>query len=459
MAEEKSVRSTKISRRELLRLTALTGLGLVAAQCAPAATQAPQATEAAKAPEAPTAAPPPAEKVNLRFVVMEYDEKMKPDTQALVDAFNQSQDQIEVSLDVYAWADGYATLVTQISGGQAPDVCNVSAGWQGAWVGINEVLPLDDLLPQDFLANFVPSGLNAFTIKGQLLGMPYFLDPRAMYYRKDLFESEGLNPPKTWDDVVAAGQALHKPPDMNGYGMAFTWGPDSLDYWWYPWFGVNGADANLSIWTEDGHSRLGSDEAIQATQFVVDLAQKYKITNADYSTAGRDAELQPLFYAGKLAMLITGSWFPTLLKNNAPDLAYGTEMPPVAKADLKPATGFWPDCVILFKQTEHPQEAAAFLQFIFNKENRLAFAKQRGVIPERIDVGADPAYAVSDVEKFFVKALETAHNVYETPWPGTYDKTMQETEVLIGRAAAGEITAEEAMKQAAEFTDKENGLA
>jgi ABC-type glycerol-3-phosphate transport system substrate-binding protein len=390
---------------------------------------------------------------------MDYDEKMKPDTQAVVDAFNQSQDKIEVSLDVYAWAEGYAILVTQISGGQAPDVCNVSAGWQGEWVSINEVLPLGDLLPQDFLANFVPSGLKAFTIKGQLLGMPYFLDPRAMYYRKDLFENQSLNPPKTWDDVVAAGLKLHKPPDMTGYGMAFSWGADALDYWWYAWFGANGADANLSVWTEDGKSRFGTPEAIQATQFLVDLAQKHKVTNADYTTAGRDAELQPLFYAGKLAMLQTGSWFPTLLKNNAPDLVYGLETIPVAKEGMKPATGFWPDCVIAFKQTEHPQQVAEFLQYIFNFENRLLFAKQRGVIPERIDVGQSPEYAVSDVEKFFVAALPTAHNTYETPWPNSYNKTMQETEVLIGRAVVGEITAEEAMKQAAEFTDKENGLA
>ena len=31
---------------------------------------------------------------------MDYDEKMRPDTQALVDAFNASQNEIEVKLDV-----------------------------------------------------------------------------------------------------------------------------------------------------------------------------------------------------------------------------------------------------------------------------------------------------------------------------------------------------------------------
>jgi ABC-type glycerol-3-phosphate transport system substrate-binding protein len=384
---------------------------------------------------------------------------MKPDTQAVVDAFNKSQDQIEVTLDVYSWSVGHDTLVTQISAGQAPDLANVNSLWDGEWSGIDEVLPLDDLLPKDFLANFVPSGLQAFAIKGKLMGLPYFLDPRAMYYRKDLFDKAGLKPPKTWDDVIAAGQALHKPPDMTGIGITFSRTSDDLDYWWYPFLGAVGAGGNVRIWTEDGHSRFAVPEAIQATQFLVDLAQKYKVTNTDYATGGRDETLQPLFYAGKLAMLITGSWFPTLLKNNAPDLAVGIEMPPVAKADITPATGFWPDCVIMFKQTKQPKEAATLLQFMFGKDNRLLFAKQRGVVPERIDVGQDPAYAVSDTEKFFVKSLEVAHNVYETPYPATFYRTNTEAETLIGRAVAGELTAEDAMKQAAAYTDKTNGLA
>jgi multiple sugar transport system substrate-binding protein len=447
----------KLSRREMLRLTAMTGVGLVAASCVPAA-PAPKPTEAPVAPP-PTAAPAVAKaKVPLRLVVMDYDEKMKPDTQALVDAFNQSQDKIEVKLDVYSWGQGHDMLVTQISGGQAPDLANGNSQWLGEWAGINEVQPLDDLVAKDFLANFQPSGLNAFTVNGKLMALPYFLDPRALYYRQDLFEKAGLKPPETWEDVIAAGLKLHKPPEMTGIGITFARKSDDMDYWWYAWLGANGAGKNLSLWGEKGKSRFNTPEAIQATQFLVDLAQKHKITNADIPTAGRDEELQPLFYAGKLAMLETGSWFPTLLKKNVPDLPYGIATIPVAQAGMTPVTAFWPDCVMMFKQSKHAEEAATFLKFMFNKDNRLLFAKQRGVIPERADVGQDPAYAVSDTEKFFVKQLATAYNAYETPFPATLYKVYTEAETLVGRAVMGEISAEEAMKKAAEFADKTNGV-
>src|SRR5512136_406838 len=154
MSEQSSNR--KVNRREFLRLTALTGAGLLAASCAPATQpSAPAQPTAGQEPAAPTAAPAAAAttapaaatgKVPLRFVVMDYDEKMRPETQALVDEFNASQNEIEVKLDVYSWGEGHQTLVTQISGGQAPDLANGNSQWVGEWAGINEVQPLDDLL-------------------------------------------------------------------------------------------------------------------------------------------------------------------------------------------------------------------------------------------------------------------------------------------------------------------------
>jgi multiple sugar transport system substrate-binding protein len=455
MTENTPKNVQKMSRREMLRLMAITGAGVAAT-----AYVAPAAAAHVAAFEAPSAAPPAAEKVSLRFMVMDYDEKMKPDTQAVVDAFNASQSEIDLKLEVVSWGQGHDMLVTQISGGQPPDLCNVSAQWLGEWDAIGEVLPLDDVVAKDFLANFQPSGIKAFINKdGKLTGMPYFLDPRAMYYRKDLFEAKGLNKPDTWADVIAAGQALHNPPEMTGYGQVFALKSDSLDYWFYAWFGVIGADGNASIWKEDGRSRLADPEAIEASQYCVDLTQKYKITNLDFATGGRDEELQPLFYAGKLAMLITGSWYPTLLKKNAPDIAFGLGMPPTKTAGMKPTTGFWPDCLIAFQKTKYPNECGKVIEFLFSKENRLAFAQQRGVIPERIDVGEDPAYAVSDVEKFFVQSLATAYNVYATPWPNNYYQTLNEGfERELARAVAGEITAEEACKTGVEIVDTANGF-
>src|SRR6476660_434242 len=66
---------------------------------------------------------------NIKFVAMDYDSKMREDTEALVDAFNKSQGDVKADVQVVGWSDGHQTLITMISGKQAPDLANVSASW------------------------------------------------------------------------------------------------------------------------------------------------------------------------------------------------------------------------------------------------------------------------------------------------------------------------------------------
>ena len=109
----------------------------------------------------------------------------------------------------------------------------------------------------------------------------------------------------------------------------------------------------------------------------------------------------------------------------------------------------------MFKQTKDAAAAATFLQYQFNKQNRLDFALQRGVIPERTDVGQDPAYATDETAKFFVGELANSINVYASPWP----KQEQEFEIRsaeLAKAFLGEQSAEDAMKNAAQQIDQVN---
>src|SRR4029079_3377430 len=152
--------------------------------------------------------------------------------------------------------------------------------------------------------------------KGTLFGMPYFLDPRGMYYRKDLFEEKGLKAPETFADVTEAAMALNSPPSMYGIGL------EKGDNWWYAWVGSIGAGNNLSRWTEEGKSRIAVPEGIAAMQWLADLVLKDKVVQPSPETANRDSDLQPLFLGGQCAILQTGSWFPTIIQHDAPDLKF-----------------------------------------------------------------------------------------------------------------------------------------
>ena len=195
-------------------------------------------------------------------------------------------------------------------------------------------------------------------------------------------------------------------------------------------------------------------------QFLADLNQKYKIANPDIIAAGRDDGLQPLFYAGKLAMLADRLVVPDPAEEQRARPASTPSHHPGGEGRDDAGDGVLARLRHDVQADEEPAEAAAeFLQWMFNKDNRLTFAKQRGVIPERIDVGADPAYAIGETEKYFVEQLKTAVSAYDSPFPANlYDNyTVAENP---GRPAVmGEIPVADAMKQAAAEIDKKNGVA
>jgi ABC-type glycerol-3-phosphate transport system substrate-binding protein len=440
-----------LSRRVFLKWMAASTAPLVLAACAAPAGPAPSAAGSGEAA-------PSGEVVDVRYVAMDYDSRMQPDTQAVMDAFNSSQGAIKATLEVVGWPDGRNLLLTQISGGQAPDIFNGGGGWLLEFTAAGETAPLDDLMGADFLANFQPSGIQAMTVDGKLYGMPYFLDPRGLYYRTDLFEQAGIAPPVTFADVREAAKALNSPPAVYGIGL----GPG--DYWWYAWVGAIGGGNNLSKWTEDGHSRIAEPEGIAAVQYLADLVLTDQVAQPSPANANRDADLQPLFLAGQMAILETGSWMPTIISNDAPDLQFDVAPLPVAEAGMNHANAFWPDCVMMANQSQHKELAAELLKFMFNAENRLAFALQRGVIPERIDVGADPGYLdpndpLTKFKEFFVKELATAHNVFETPWPATGNEDENAINNALAQIWLGEKSVEEALTAAAQETDARHGLA
>ena len=202
---------SKLSRRTFLQMAAVTAAPLILAACAPPPPAA--STGSAAAPAAPSG-----EKTTIRFIGMEYDSRLHDDSQDCLMSSTLAKEILLVSLRPSDGRTGHDPL--------HPNQRWASAGYLQRWrwlvAGVSVSRWYSRRLPtsclQTCLTKFWKSGLDAMTVKGTLFGMPYFLNPRGMYYRKDLFEEAGLNAPQTFADVAAAAKALHNPPTMYGTG-------------------------------------------------------------------------------------------------------------------------------------------------------------------------------------------------------------------------------------------------
>ena len=89
--------------------------------------------------------------------------------------------------------------------------------------------------------------------------------------------------------------------------------------------------------------------------------------------------------------------------------------------------------------------------------------EQLAVGLQRIDVGADPGYLdpndpLTKYKEFYVKELENAHNVFETPWPASGSEDDTAVDNALAQIWLGEKSVEEALTEAAAEIDGRHGF-
>ena len=103
------------------------------------------------------------------------------------------------------------------------DLIAVDLPWIGEFVekgvirALPEVMDVARLDPSDFHT----AGWRATHWGGVPYGVPSQTTPELMFYRRDLFARDGLEPPRTTDDVLSAARHFHAP-QKGRYGIAWN---------------------------------------------------------------------------------------------------------------------------------------------------------------------------------------------------------------------------------------------
>jgi multiple sugar transport system substrate-binding protein len=118
---------------------------------------------------------------------------------AVVEAFNASQDAIELEINI-AGSNQTApdVLSTLIASGEAPDIVGPvgfdgSNKFAGNWLDLQPIVDATGYDLSDIPTNLVDS----YRSSEGLLGIPFAIFPGVLYYNADLFDEAGLNYPPT----------------------------------------------------------------------------------------------------------------------------------------------------------------------------------------------------------------------------------------------------------------------
>ena len=185
------------------------------------------------------------------------------------------------------------------------DVVNYLDSWgppNAHWlVGIDGMMAEDGIGMDRYPAAFAKSA----QFEGRTIGFPLRAHAQLMFYRKDVLAEVGMEPPRTWDDVVAVADAIRaKGLDVEPLALYFhNDGNRQNLFIWLNFLWAAGADVfdakTCPIWD--------SEEGLAATEDYVALHTVHKATNPS-SISFVEQDARQSFQQGKSAMIPVWWW-------------------------------------------------------------------------------------------------------------------------------------------------------
>jgi multiple sugar transport system substrate-binding protein len=350
----------------------------------------------------------------------------------LVKKFEAANPGIKVEAENVPWNSYYDNLYTALVGGNAPDAAMVKLFAQPRLAEMGALEPIGkqidswkgkaDLLDNLLELNKGPDG------KQYYLPIQYVV--LYLYYRTDLLQAAGLQPPKTCEEFRNAAIKLTNAPQTYGFGL--RGGKGGWDQW-----GV----FVLSQGAELKQGGLTKPEAIAANQWMIDLFQKDKVIPPSAPNDGFQ-EIVAAFKSGKTAMTIhhIGS-----SKDLAAALGDKVSAVPVPKCGNGQWTSYGDESLAIFSSSSVKEAAWKWISFLAEGQNNVAFNSATGQLTVTKSGSADWKLHERRFVEATVQSLPFARVLPQTSAVSEFVNTAWQTNMQ--QALTGQITPKKMMEQ------------
>ena len=123
----------------------------------------------------------------------------------VIQDYNGSQDQYEVTAKYVPFADFKKQLSIGASADELPDIAILDSPDHASYV---EMGIFEDLTGKFDVGNYYEGTVNSCTVDGKLYGVPFGVNCLALYYNEDMLTEAGCEVPTTWDELMTTAKAL-----------------------------------------------------------------------------------------------------------------------------------------------------------------------------------------------------------------------------------------------------------
>ncbi len=348
----------------------------------------------------------------------------------LLPEFERRHPDVHVDLQQLPWTAAHEKLLTAFAGDALPDICQLGNTWIPEFAALGALEPLANRVSASATveaSDYFPGIWDTNVIDGVLLGVPWYVDTRLLFYRKDLLAAAGYgSAPTDWREWRAAMLAIKRKTGTDAYSILLP-----LDEF----------EPLLMLAIQQDEPLLresGTRGNFESAGFRKAFDFYTSIFSDDLAPRMSDTQISNVwneFANGFFTFYITGPWNIGEFKRRLPaNLADQWTTAPLPGLDGRGGGVAGGTSLVLFRDSPNKQAAWLLLEYFSEPAVQLRFHELTGDLPPRRSVWDNPALAADPYAHAFREQLEHAKG---TPKVAEWERIANEMQRAAERVVRG----------------------
>ncbi|MBI2428935.1 MAG: sugar ABC transporter substrate-binding protein [Ignavibacteriales bacterium] len=362
----------------------------------------------------------------------------------LIKEFERRNPTIKVEMQQIPWTAAHEKLLTAYAGESTPDVGQLGNTWLPEFSVLNSLEPLDPFARNSSMVDvndIFPGVLKTNIIDSVLSGIPWYVDTRVVYYRKDILQRAGYDEfPATWSEVLKASETIQRQAKAKNKICYPFFLPTNE---WVPAIALGMQFGGNFLKSKNSQGNFSGEQFTKAFTLLDEFYRK------QYSPSGMQliTNLYNAFSDGLIAMYITGPWNIGEFTRRIPAHLQNEWMTaPLPTMDsLSPGTSLpLGTSLVIFKNSKHKEAAWKLIEFLTSVEQSIEFYKITGNLPPRQSAWQDSSLASNTYIKAFYRQLQRVDPLPQIP---EWEQIVIRLQIYVEYIATGTMTVDQAVKQ------------
>ncbi len=275
----------------------------------------------------------------------------------LIEKYEKDHPEVTIDYRQQSITDYRRRLQSALAAGEGPDIFRYHNTWLPMLSSNVSSVPRAQVEQIQLESDFYSNVKESLFWQGDYYGIPLYFDTLALYYNKEIFSDEGVQPPTTWDELrrIAARLTIKQESGQiirSGVALGQI---SNVDHW---------SDiVGLMILQNGGNLAGNYDQALeQAIEFFLVFSKQDGVWDETLPNSTR------AFAGGQVAMYFGPSWRMINLQELNPELDFGVvPMPQLAGGQEINWASYWVEGVST--RSENKEAAWDFLAFLSREEN------------------------------------------------------------------------------------------